>query len=239
MTVTGLSPHTHELSAGVLVVGGGPAGRVGGAQGGAGGRGVVLADKGFCGTSGATAAAGTGVWYVPPDPAERVKAMASREALGGYLADRRWMARVLDQTYEERQRAGRHRGYPFPPDDDGRPAAMRPAGAGVHAADAHACCAGAGSRILDHSPVARAAGGRRRSGRGRGRLCGARRHGPDRVRAGRGGARHRRLRVPQPAPWARTCYTGDGSLMAAEAGRGVVRHGILQRLRARARRSPR
>jgi hypothetical protein len=26
--------------------------------------------------------------------------MASREALGGHLADRRWMARVLDETYD-------------------------------------------------------------------------------------------------------------------------------------------
>ena len=61
---------------------------------------MALVDKGYCGTSGATAPSGIGVWYVPPDPALREEAMASREQLGGYLADRRWMDRVLDQTYE-------------------------------------------------------------------------------------------------------------------------------------------
>ena len=43
--------------------------------------------------------AGTGVWSVEPDPSAREAAMASWEALGGYLADRRWMGRVLDETY--------------------------------------------------------------------------------------------------------------------------------------------
>src|SRR3712207_7126795 len=39
-------------------------------------------------SSGPTASGGTGVWYVQPEPAAREKAMASREALGGYLQDR-------------------------------------------------------------------------------------------------------------------------------------------------------
>lgn len=46
--------------------------------------------------------------------------MATREALGGYLADRRWMARVLDSTYagvNELAESGR---YPFPVGEDGR-----------------------------------------------------------------------------------------------------------------------
>jgi NAD-dependent dihydropyrimidine dehydrogenase PreA subunit len=84
------------LSADVVVVGGGPAvtwAALGAAESGAD---VVLADKGYCGTSGPTASGGTGVWYVEPGPAAREAAMASREGLGGYLADRGWMARVLD-----------------------------------------------------------------------------------------------------------------------------------------------
>jgi succinate dehydrogenase/fumarate reductase flavoprotein subunit len=80
---------------------------------------VVLADKGFCGTSGATAAAGTGVWYVDPDPAKRQAAMANREAMGGYLQDRNWMARVLDRTYENSHRIAEW-GYPYPIDESGK-----------------------------------------------------------------------------------------------------------------------
>ncbi|WP_327264908.1 hypothetical protein OG444_28785 [Streptomyces sp. NBC_01232] len=68
-----------EYAADVLVVGGGPAATW---AAGAGAR-FVLADKGYRGTSGAKAAGGTGVWYVPPEPAAREAAMASREGLGG------------------------------------------------------------------------------------------------------------------------------------------------------------
>jgi succinate dehydrogenase/fumarate reductase flavoprotein subunit len=73
---------------------------------------VVLVDKGYCGSSGATAAAGTGVWYIPPEQAAREKAMASRNALGGFLADRGWMRRVLDRTYDSINTLAEW-GYPF------------------------------------------------------------------------------------------------------------------------------
>lgn len=109
-----------ELEADVLVLGGGPAGTwaaLGAAQSGAR---VVLADKGFCGTSGATAAAGTGVWYVRPEPALREKAMTAREQMGGYLQDRHWMTRVLDSTYEHSNQLAEW-GYPYPTDDAGSP----------------------------------------------------------------------------------------------------------------------
>lgn len=53
----------------VLVVGGGPAAAWAALKAAGAGASVVLADKGCCGTSGATAAGGTGVWYVPPEPA--------------------------------------------------------------------------------------------------------------------------------------------------------------------------
>src|SRR5882757_10699098 len=81
-----------EFDADVLVIGAGPAGTWAAVSAAERGARVVLADKGFCGTSGATAAAGTGVWYVDPDTALREAAMADREKLGGYLQDRRWMA---------------------------------------------------------------------------------------------------------------------------------------------------
>ena len=78
-----------ELDADVLVIGGGPAGTWAAVSAAERGARVVLADKGFCGTSGATAAAGTGVWYVDPNPALREAAMANREKMGGHLQDRR------------------------------------------------------------------------------------------------------------------------------------------------------
>ncbi|MEU3642502.1 FAD-binding protein [Lentzea sp. NPDC034063] len=140
------------LTADVLVVGGGPAATWAALKAAEQGASVVLADKGYCGTSGATASVGTGVWYVPPDDEAREAAMASREALGGYLADRRWMARVLDETYErvnELADAGR---YPFPAGPDGTslrnglqgPEYMRRQRIRVKRA---------GVTILDHSPV--------------------------------------------------------------------------------------
>ncbi|MGO4712767.1 FAD-dependent oxidoreductase [Bradyrhizobium sp. 2TAF24] len=109
-----------EFEADVLVLGGGPAGAWAAVSAAARGARVVLADKGFCGTSGATAAAGTGVWYVDPDPALRDAAMASREKNGGYLQDRRWMARTLDRTYALSNQLAAW-GYPYPTDADGRP----------------------------------------------------------------------------------------------------------------------
>jgi succinate dehydrogenase/fumarate reductase flavoprotein subunit len=87
-----------QFEADVLVIGGGPSGTWAACAAADTGAKVVLADKGYCGSSGATAAAGTGVWYIDPDPAKRKAAMASRESLGGYLADRSWMGRVLDRT---------------------------------------------------------------------------------------------------------------------------------------------
>jgi glycine/D-amino acid oxidase-like deaminating enzyme len=82
----------------VLVLGGGLAAAWAAAAAAGTGVEVVLADKGFCGTSGVTATAGTGHWWVPPDPGLRGAAIRDREAFGEGLAERRWMARVLDET---------------------------------------------------------------------------------------------------------------------------------------------
>ncbi|MGP3635551.1 FAD-binding protein [Streptomyces sp. 24-1644] len=204
-----------DLTTDVLVVGGGPAATWAALKAAQYGADVVLADKGYCGTSGATASAGTGVWHVPPEPAAREAAMVSREALGGFLADRRWMARVLDQTYagmNELAAAGR---YPFPTGPDGKqlrnglqgPEYMRRMRIRVQRA---------GARVLDQSPVtelltdpsgavAGARGHRRQAGQ------------PYRVRAGAvvlatGGCAF--------LSGALGCNvnTGDGALFAAEVG---------------------
>jgi succinate dehydrogenase/fumarate reductase flavoprotein subunit len=108
-----------EYDADVLVLGGGPAGTWAAISAAERGARAVLADKGFCGTSGATAAAGTGVWYIDPDPSLREAAMTGREKMGGYLQDRRWMARTLDCTYAQSNRLAEW-GYPYPVDENGK-----------------------------------------------------------------------------------------------------------------------
>lgn len=109
---------TKEMSCDVLIIGGGPAGCWATLEAVGAGAKVVLVDKGYCGSSGATASAGTQIWYEPPDRQEREAAMASREAMGGYLSERSWMGPVLDKTYESVNRLADW-GYPFPADERG------------------------------------------------------------------------------------------------------------------------
>jgi succinate dehydrogenase/fumarate reductase flavoprotein subunit len=109
------------LSTDVLVIGGGPAGTWAAIKAAQAGVGVVLADKGHTGASGATASVGTGIWYVDDVPELRESAMASRETLGGHLAEREWMTRVLDETHERMDELATVQRYPFPVGPDGRP----------------------------------------------------------------------------------------------------------------------
>jgi succinate dehydrogenase/fumarate reductase flavoprotein subunit len=139
------------LEADVLVIGGGPAGTWAAWTAASRGAKVVLADKGYCGTSGATAPSGVGVWYVPPDPEAREDARASREAMGGHLADRAWMDRVLDQTYENVGKLADW-GYPFPVDEDGKQARRSLQGP-EYMKLMRKKVKQAGVRILDHSPA--------------------------------------------------------------------------------------
>ncbi|GAA0362474.1 FAD-binding protein [Microbispora corallina] len=169
------APHLVR-DADVLVLGGGPAGAWAAIAAAEAGAVVVLADKGYCGTSGSAASGGNNLWYVPPDLALREDAMARREAIAGGLTERRWMARVLDETYRQINRLAGW-GYPFPVDDAGverrsslqGPEYMRRMRRRVHRS---------GVLILDHHPalelladadgaVAGAAGIRRQQGGGR------------------------------------------------------------------------
>lgn len=87
----------NALQADVLVIGGGLAGcwaALGAAREGAV---VLLVDKGFVGTSGVTAAAGPGHWWVPP--AARDDVVRKRADAGQGLAEERWMHRILDMTW--------------------------------------------------------------------------------------------------------------------------------------------
>src|SRR3954447_11516397 len=204
-----------DLVTDVLVVGGGPAAAWAAVKAAESGAAVVLVDKGYLGTSGATASGGTGVWYIQPDPQERAAAKASRETLGGHLADHGWMDRVLDQTYENMNDLAEISRYPFPVGEDGEqirrglqgPEYMRRMRIRVKRA---------GVRVFDHSPVtellidaegsvAGAAGYRRQHDQ------------PFRVRAGAvvlatGGCAFLSKALGCDV------NTGDGALLAAEAG---------------------
>jgi len=198
----------------VLVIGGGPAGAWAALAAAARGASVVLVDKGFFGTSGATAPSGTGIWWVAPDMQARAAAKAQRESAGGHLASHAWMDRVLEQTWINLEQLADW-GYPFPRDDEGRerrnslqgPEYMRLMRKRVKAAGVH---------VLDHHPALELLVD------GGGAACGA---------AG--------LREPDNAAWAvragavvlasggcafmskalgTNVLTGDGLLMAAEAG---------------------
>lgn len=109
------------LDADVLVLGGGPAGTWAAVAALEAGCSVVLVDKGYVGTSGATAAGGNNLWFIGPDePARRAVSIENRHRAGGELSDHGWMYRTLDQTWR-----GVHRlvdwGYPFPADEAGGP----------------------------------------------------------------------------------------------------------------------
>jgi succinate dehydrogenase/fumarate reductase flavoprotein subunit len=198
----------------VVVIGGGPAGAWAAISAAAKGAKVLLADKGYCGTFGATAPAGTGVWYVTPDGDARSRAKASRFSAGGELADHAWMDRVLEQTWANAQQLAEW-GYPFPLDADGEerrtslqgPEYMRLMRKRVKEA---------GARILDHSPVlelliaeggvvAGAAGVNRQSGESWTARAGA-------VVIATGGCAF------QSRALGCNVLTGDGQLMAAEVG---------------------
>jgi succinate dehydrogenase/fumarate reductase flavoprotein subunit len=142
----------HSLSTDVLVIGGGPAGTWAAIKAAQAGVDVVLADKGHTGSSGSTASVGTGVWYVDDVPELREAAMASRDGLGGHLADRGWMTRVLDETHARMDELATVQRYPFPVGPDGRqirddlqgPEYMRRQRTRVQRL---------GVRILDHTPA--------------------------------------------------------------------------------------
>src|SRR5215210_7827907 len=85
------------LDTDVLVVGGGPAALWAALTARQHGARTVLVDKGFAGASGVASAATAGQWWVAPEA--RAAAMAERHRIGGGLADRGWMARMLEETW--------------------------------------------------------------------------------------------------------------------------------------------
>ena len=173
----------------------------------------MLADKGYLGTCGATAPSNTGTWCVPPGE-DRRDAVERRWHRTGGVADRTWMLRTVDQSYPRAPAAGRMGLSRSRATSEGSlyianlrgPDYMRFMRARVLKA---------GVRVLDHHPalellsdgdaVTGAAGIDRRSG------------ADWRVRQAPS-CSPPAAAPSSSAPWAPPGLTGDGLLMAAEAG---------------------
>lgn len=201
-----------DLVADVLVIGGGPAASWAALAATAEGASVVVVDKGYLGTSGATAPSNTGTWFAPPGPG-REAAIENRQKLNGGLAVPRWVDRTLHEAWQ-----GLHTlaewGYKFPNDDSGKPYLTNLRGPD-YMAFMRKRVLRAGVAVLDHHPalelltesgvVAGAAGVDRQRNR------------PWRVRASAvvlasGGCAFGERMLGA------TGLTGDGYLMAMEAG---------------------
>ncbi len=101
---------------GVLVLGGGPAGTWAALAAAAEGASVALVDKGWCGTSGAAAAGGNNLWFVPPEGDARERAIETRTREGGFLTDPHRMAAAMARTWDAVHELAAA-GYPFPADE--------------------------------------------------------------------------------------------------------------------------
>ena len=133
----------------VLVIGGGPAGAWAAVAAAEAGATVALVDKGYLGTSGATAPSNTGTWFVPPE--RRRAAVEQRQPRTGGLADPRWVERTLDTAWDKLHCLAGW-GYPFPDDDQGRPYLANLRGPDyMHFMRRRVL--GAGVTVLDHHPA--------------------------------------------------------------------------------------
>ena len=86
-----------QLTADVLVVGGGPAAAWAAYAAASQGVKVIIADKGFLGTSGAAAASGNGI--MAPSPENWEKVVSERYRVSKDLANLRWIERVVEKTW--------------------------------------------------------------------------------------------------------------------------------------------
>jgi succinate dehydrogenase/fumarate reductase flavoprotein subunit len=105
------------LTTDVLVIGGGMAAAWAAITSAREGADVTLVDKGFLGTSGVTATGGPNHWWVSPEDGKREAAIDDRYARSFGLADKEWMARVIDETWRTLPELGRF--YAFGGDGHG------------------------------------------------------------------------------------------------------------------------
>lgn len=205
---------TLTLSADVLVIGGGPAGCWAALTARAAGASVVLAEKGFVGTSGATAPSNTTLFYNVPGDAEQNAAMVGDRirAANGFVVPG-FVHRVFDEAAAKSEIMARW-GYDWPRNELGKSFRGNLRGPDYMMFLRKRLLA-EGVRILDHSPVLEllSAGGVAAGAAGIDRRSGDRWA----VRAGAvvmatGGCAFRSGVVGTHN------LTGDGYLFAAEAG---------------------
>ncbi|MCW2247920.1 succinate dehydrogenase/fumarate reductase flavoprotein subunit [Azospirillum fermentarium] len=201
------------LDTDVLVLGGGPAGTWAALAAREAGAAVILADKGYVGTSGATAPSNTGALYLP-DPAQRAALIAKRWPGTHGLADRAWLERTMEISFRRIDQLA-DKGYPFPVDETGQTYRANLRGPD-YMRFMRKLVLEAGVRVLDHSPAQELLVD------GEGTVAGA---------AGYSRQQNQRWRVRAGAVVIATggcaflskalgcnVLTGDGYLMAAEAG---------------------
>lgn len=202
-----------NVSADVLVVGGGLAGSWAAVAAARAGARVILVEKGWCGSSGVTATAGPGHWWVPPDPDLRRAAIERKLGPAAGLADPDWMARILDLTWTTLPTLARH--YRFSVDEAGR-TQYRALRGPEYMRAMRALVLEAGAEIRDHHPALELLqhdDGSIAGARGLVRSTGEDwtiRAGATVLATGGAGCRTHLLGAAN--------NTGDGHLMAAEAG---------------------
>jgi succinate dehydrogenase/fumarate reductase flavoprotein subunit len=114
------SAYDTQLSADVLVIGGGPAGAWAALAAAETGASVIVAEKGYTGTAGPLSSANTGIYYIKPDdPIHRNGMVTARMPLAFGLADERWLERTLDQSYANLEAMARW-GYKWPKNEAGQ-----------------------------------------------------------------------------------------------------------------------
>jgi succinate dehydrogenase/fumarate reductase flavoprotein subunit len=143
-------PAPLHIETDVLIVGGGMAACWAGISAARTGAKVVLVDKGYVGTSGVTATAGPGHWWVSPEGNARSEAIKKRMAIGYGLGDPDWMERIIDTTWRILPTLSSY--YRFNIKDDGQTAYNAVRGPEYLRALRHAAL-DAGVTILDQSPV--------------------------------------------------------------------------------------
>lgn len=108
-----------QLVADVLVIGGGPAGCWAALSAMEQGASVVLAEKGYVGTSGPTASGNSSIINTAPGSKKREKILAQRETKGLGLVDVGTVDRVLDEVHFQLERLSQW-GYGFPVTENGQ-----------------------------------------------------------------------------------------------------------------------
>ncbi len=146
-----------NLETDVLILGGGPAGAWAAVTAALAGARVVLADKGFFGTSGATAPSNSGAWCVPPGEGRRM-AVERRAGRTGGLSQSSHVLHVLDTSYGALETL-RDWAYPFPIDTDGQPYIANLRGPDYMQFMRRRALA-LGVTVLDHHPALELLGGR-------------------------------------------------------------------------------